>query len=340
MSNRNHFLWYYVFSSQMRHLCGSLCILVYKNADVDNFDSKSLRSMAKVLYRFKGYYNVFRGTENIFCDITYFPHKCATLCGSLCILVYKNADVDNFHSKSLRSMAKVLYRFKGYYNVFRGTENIFCDITYFPHKCATFVVPFVFWYTKMLTLTIFAQNRWGVWLKFLYRFIGLYNVFCGTEIIFCYITYFPHKCTTFVVPFVFWYTKMLTLTIFTQNRWGVWLNFLYRLKGTYNVFCGTEKNFHGISSFPHKCATFVVPFVFWYTKMLTLTIFTQNRCGVWLKFFYRFKDCYKVLRGTDNIFCDITYFPHKCATFVVPFVFWYTKMLTLTIFLKIVEEYG
>ena len=130
--------------------------------------------------------------------------------------------------------------------------------TYFPHKCTNFVVPFVFWYTKMLTLTIFTQNRWGVWLKFVYRFNGLYNVFCGTEIIFCYITYFPHKCTTFVVPFVFWYTKMLALTIFTQNRWGVWLNFLYRLKGTnkFIVFCGTEKNFHGISSFPHKCATF------------------------------------------------------------------------------------
>ena len=114
MWDRKHFLWYYVFSSQMRHLCGSLCILVYKNADVDNFYSKSLRSMAKV--------------------------------------------------------------FKGYYNV-RGTENIFCDITYFPHKCATFVVPFVFWYTKMLTLTICTQNRWGVWLKFLGRFNGYYNVF-------------------------------------------------------------------------------------------------------------------------------------------------------------------
>ena len=32
----------------MRHLCGSLCILAYKNADVDNFYSKSLRSMAKI----------------------------------------------------------------------------------------------------------------------------------------------------------------------------------------------------------------------------------------------------------------------------------------------------
>ena len=129
--------------------------------------------------------------------------------------------------------------FKGYYNVFCGTENIFCDITYFPHKCATFVVLFVFWFTKMLTLTIFKQNRWGVWLKFLYRFKGYYNVFCGTEKIFCVITYFLSQ--TFVVPFVFWFTKMLTLTIFKPLG-----------SMATNVFCGT--------------ATFVVPFViqkFW-----------------------------------------------------------------------------
>ena len=132
-----------------------------------------------------------------------------------------------------------LCRFKGYYNLFRGTENIFCDFTYFPRKCATFVVPFVFWFTKMLTLTIFTQNRWWAWLKCVWRFKGCYNLYCGTENIFCDITYFPHKCATFVVLFVFWFTKMLTLTIFTQNRWGVWLNFLYRFKGYYNVFCGT-----------------------------------------------------------------------------------------------------
>ena len=87
-------------------------------------------------------------------------------CGSLCILVFKNADVDNFYSKSLRSMDNFFCRFNGYYNMFRGTGNIFCDITYFPNKCATFVVPFVFWYTKMLTLTICSQNRRGVWLKY------------------------------------------------------------------------------------------------------------------------------------------------------------------------------
>ena len=177
------------------------------------------------------------------------------------------------------------------------------------------------------------KKHWGVWLKFLYRFKGYINVLRGTENIFCDITYFPHKCATFVVPFVFWYTRMLTLTIFTQNRWGVWLEFLYRLKGNYNVFRGTEKDFCDITYFPHKCATFVVPFVFWYTKMLTLTIFTQKRWEVWLKCLYRFKGYHNVFRGTENIFCDITYFPHKCATFVVPFVFWYTKMLTLKFWL-------
>ena len=135
----------------------------------------------------------------------------------------------------------------------------------------------------MLTLTIFTQNRWGVWLKFLCRFKGYYNVFRGTENIFCDITYFPHKCATFVVPFVFWFTKMLTLTIFTQNR--SMAKVLYRFKGYYNVFCGTENIFCDITYFPHKCATFVVPFVFWFTKMLTLTIFTQNRWGLWLNFY-------------------------------------------------------
>ena len=265
MWNRKHFLWYYVFSSQMRHLCGSVVFWFTKMLTLTIF------------------------TQN----------RWGVWLNSLC-------------------------RFKDYYNVFRGTENIFCDITYFPHKCATFEVPFVFWFTKMLTLTIFTQNRRGVWLKFLYRFKVFYNVFCGTENIFCDITNFPHKCATFVVPFVFWFTKMLTLTIFTQNRWGVWLKCLCRFKGYYNVFCGTENIFCDITYFPHKCATFVVPFVFWFTKMLTLTIFTQNRRGVWLKFLYRFKVFYNVICGTENIFCDITYFPHKCATFVVPSVFWYT----------------
>ena len=184
-------------------------------------------------------------------------------CGSLCILVYKNADVDNFYSKSLRSMDKFFFAdLKVIIMCFRGTENIFCDITYFPHKCATFVVPFVFWYTKMLTLTICTQNRWGVWLKCLCRFKGYYNLFRETENIFCDITYFPHKCATFVVPFVFWYTKMLTLTIFTQNRWGVWLKSLCRFKGYYNVFCGTENIFCDITYFPHKCATLWFPLYF------------------------------------------------------------------------------
>ena len=123
MWNRKHFLWYYVFSSQMRHLCCSLCILVYKNADVDNFYSKSSRSMAKIF----------------------------------------------------------ISDLKGIYNVFCETVNIFCDITYFPHKCATFLVPFVFWFTKMLTLTIFNQNRRGVWLKFLYRSDLKWFIMCFVE---------------------------------------------------------------------------------------------------------------------------------------------------------------
>ena len=193
------------------------------------------------------------------------------------------------------------------------------------------LIPFVFWFTKMLTLTIFTQNRWGVWLKCLCRFKDYYNVFCGTENIFCDITYFPHKCATFMVPFVFWFTKMLTLTIFTQMRHHTKMLTLNFSKSTssmakifkdlnYNVFRGTENIFCDITYFPHKCATFLVPFVLWFTKMLTLTIFTQNRRGVWLKFLYRFKD-YNVFCGTVNIFCDITYFPHKCATFLVPMVY-------------------
>ena len=286
----------------------------------------------KCLCRFKGYYNVFCGTENIFCDITYFPHKCATFMVPFVFWFTKMLTLTIFTQNRWGVWQKFLYRFKAYYSVFCGTENIFCDITYFPHNCATFVVSFVFWFTKMLTLTIFTENRWGVWLKFLYRFKVLYNVFCGTENIFCDITYFPHKCATFVVPLVFWYTKMQTLTIFTQNRRGVWLKFLYRFKGYFNVFCETVNIFCDITYFPHKCATFLVPFVFWFTKMLTLTIFSPNRWGVWLKFLYRFKVLYNVFCGTENIFCDITYFPHKCATFVVPLLFWYTKMLTLTIF--------
>ena len=190
--------------------------------------------------------------QKTFSAIYVFSSQMRHFCGSLCIFVYKNADVDNFTLNRWGVWLKSLCRFKAYYSVFCGTKNIFCDITYFPHKCATFVVPFVFWYIKMLTLTILTQNRWGVWLRFLYRFKGYYNVFCGTENIFCDITYFPHKCATFVVPFVFWYTKILPLTIFTQNRWGVWLRFLYRFKGYYNVFCGTENIFCDITYFPHK----------------------------------------------------------------------------------------
>ena len=318
------------------HKCATFVVLFVfwftKMLTLKIFKENHWWAWLKCVWRFKGYYNVFCGTKNSFCDITYFPHKCATFVVPLVFLFTKMLTLTIFTQNRRVVWLKFLYRFKVLSNVFCGTENIFCDITYFPHKCATFVVPLVFWYTKMLTLTIFTQNRRGVWLKFLYRFKGYYNVFCGTVNIFCDITYFPHKCATFLVPFVFWFTKMLTLTIFTQNRRVVWLKFLYRFKVLSNVFCGTENSFCDITYFPHKCATFVVPLVFWYTKMLTLTIFTQNRRGVWLKFLYRFKGYYNVFCGTVNIFCDITYFPHKCATFLVPFVFWFTKMLTLTIF--------
>ena len=152
--------------------------------------------------------------------------------------------------------------------MFCGTENIFCDITYFPHKCATFVVPFVFWFTKMLTLTIFTQNRWGVWLKFLCRFKGCYNLYCGTENIFCDITYFPHKCATFVVPFVFWFTKMLTLTIFTQNRWGVWLNFYTDLNVI--IMCFVEQKIFSV----------------------ILRIFLTNAPPLWFSLYFGLQKCW------------------------------------------------
>ena len=342
------FLWFSVilriFLTNAPPLCVPFVFWFTKMLTLTIFTQNRWGVWLNFLYRFKGYYNVFCGTENIFCDITYFPHKCATFVVLFVFWFTKMLTLTIFTSKSLRSMAKnappfMVYRFKGaYYNVFCGTENIFCDITYFPHKCATFVVPFVFWFTKMLTLTIFTQNRWGVWLKFLYRFKGYYNVFCGTENIFCDITYFPHKCATFVVPFVFWFTKMLTLTIFTQNRWGVWLKFLCRFKGYYNVFCGTENIFCDITYFPHKCATFVVPFVFWFTKMLTLTIFTQNRWGVWLKFYTDLKViimCFveqKIFSVILRIF--LTNAPPLCS------VFWFTdlKVWLIICYYNVVEQ--
>ena len=141
-------------------------------------------------------------------------------------------------------------------------------------------------------------------------------------------------------PLYFGLQKCWRLTIFTQNRWGVWLKFLYRFKDYYNVLCGIEICFVILRIFLTNAPPLWFLFVFWFTKMLTLTIFTQNHLGVWLIFLCRFKGYYNVFRGTEDIFCDITYFPHKCATFEVPFVFWFTKMLTLTIFTQIVEEYG
>ena len=140
----------------------------------------------------------------------------------------------------------------------------------------------------MLTLTIFTQKRWEVWLKCLYRFNGYHNVFRGTENIFCDITYFPHKCATFVVPFVFWYTKMLTLTIFTQKRWEVWLKCLYRFKGYHNVFRGTEKDFLWYYVFSsqmcHLCGSLCI--LVYKNADVDNFVYLKSQCwGVWYKIF-------------------------------------------------------
>ena len=134
--------------------CGSLCILVYKNADVDNFYSKSLRSMAKFFCRFKGYYNVVSWNRKHFLWYYVFSSQMRHLCGSLCILVYKNADVDNLYyrwrvSKSLKVIIICFVKQKTFSVILR----IFLTNApplWFP----------LYFYTKMLTLTIFTQNRW------------------------------------------------------------------------------------------------------------------------------------------------------------------------------------
>ena len=95
-------------------------------------------------------------------------------------------------------------------------KSIFCDITYFPHKCATFVVPFVFWFTKMLTLTIFTQNRWWVWQNVS---LSLWNYFLWYYV---FSSEMRHLC----VPFVFWFTKCWRWQFLLKI--GVWPNFLYR----------------------------------------------------------------------------------------------------------------
>ena len=104
---QKHFLWYYVFSSQMRHLCGSLCILVYKKCWRWQF-------LLKIVVEYG--YNLYTDLKVIimcfvkrkqFLWYYVFSWQMRHLCGCLCIFVYKNADVDNFYSKSLRSMAKM-----------------------------------------------------------------------------------------------------------------------------------------------------------------------------------------------------------------------------------------
>ena len=298
------------------------------------------------------------------------------------------------------------------YNVFCGTENIFCDITYFPHKCATFVVPFVFWFTKMLKFTKSLRSMAKFALKTLWnrkhflwyyvfssqmrhlcgslcilvfknadkRWVGRFNWYYN---VFWILRMFPifyfglQKCwrwqflvkkslrsmaenvlcrfkgfiiciveqKTFSVilriflpnapplwfPFVFWFTKMLTLTIFTQNRWGVWLKFLCRFK--WIIMCFVEQKFFSkirifLTNAPPLCSLCILVYA-------DIDVFTQSR--LWPNFLCRFKGCYNVYLWNRKHFLWY-FFLTKCATFVVPFVFWFTKMLTLTILLKIVED--
>ena len=130
-----------------------------------------------------------------------------------------------------------------YYNVFCGTENIFWEnrkyfLWYYVfssqmrHLCGSTLY---FGLQKCWRWQLFTQNRWGVWLNFWYRFKGYYN--CGSENIFCDITYFPHKCATFAVPFVFWFKKCwrwqifsVILRIFLTNAPPLWFPLYFGLQ--------------------------------------------------------------------------------------------------------------
>ena len=56
----------------------------------------------------KGYDNFFCGTESIFRDIMYFLQKLASFMVLCVFLIGKNANVDNFYSKSQRWRANLL----------------------------------------------------------------------------------------------------------------------------------------------------------------------------------------------------------------------------------------
>ena len=126
---------------------------------------------------------------------------------------------------------------------FCGTENIFCDITYFPHICTTFVVPFVFWYTKMLTLTILSSKSLRSMAENLYTDLKVIIIcFVEEKKIFCDITYFPQKCTHLCGSLCILVYKNADVWQFcTQNLLKCMAKNLYTdLIGLYNVFCGTE----------------------------------------------------------------------------------------------------
>ena len=76
---------------------------------------------------------------------------------------------------------------------------------------------------------------------------------------------------------------MLTLTIFTQNRWGVWLKFLCRFKGYYNVLCGTENKTYSF---------FVVYFGLCWRQFLS-KIFLTNWPPLWFPLYFGLQKCWR-----------------------------------------------
>ena len=174
MWNRKHFLWYYVFSSQMRHLCGSLCILVYKNADVDNFYSKSL--WLKFLYRFKGYKMCFVEQKTFSVILSIFLTNEPPLWFPLYFGIQKCWCWQFLHT-IVEEYGQIFYADLKVIIMCFVEQKIFSVILrIFLTNAPPLWFPFVSWFTKMLTLTIFSQNRLWVWLKCVCRFKGCYNL--------------------------------------------------------------------------------------------------------------------------------------------------------------------
>ena len=65
----------------------------------------------------KGYGKFFCGTESIFRDIMYFLPKLASFMVLCTFLIGKNADIDNFYSKSLGWRTKLLIRIERLWQV-------------------------------------------------------------------------------------------------------------------------------------------------------------------------------------------------------------------------------